>query len=196
MVADAQGNDIGAVGVPITGFLGFAPRATGFLTPSAGASPTLTLPAAFKKAGLIKTDGGFEWTLEPDGDAIEFLQEGYSIPSGLANATLDVGFAQYDDTLRLIAWGKTPDANGYMTINAGGHTLGFIVFTEEIFKNGWIRRRQADVNVASAKIDKTERGNVNGTNVQFKANPVAELGYDHLGEWWIAPDGTVVPDEV
>lgn len=185
MTADAQGNDILAVGVPVTGFLGFAPSGTTLPTPTEGADPDFVLPVAFKKAGLLKEDGGFEWTLEADGDPIVFWQDGYSIPSGLANATLAATLAQYDETVRQLAYGKTPDANGYITIDAGGHALEFVVFTEEIFKNGAIRRRVAECTVKTAKVDKSERGSVNGTALEFGAKRSPRLNNEHIGEWWI-----------
>jgi hypothetical protein len=187
MAADAFGNDIAAVGIPVTGFFGYAPKATAFPTPAVGGAASFALPAAFKKAGLLTEDGGFEWTLEPDGDPITFWQEGYSIPSGLANATLVAKLAQYDTIVRQLAYGKTPDANGYITIDAGGHSLEFVIFTEEIFKNGVIRRRIAEASVTGAKVDKSERGSVNGTEVTLAAKRSASLNQEHIGEWLILP---------
>jgi hypothetical protein len=184
---DSQGNDIAAVGVPITGFLGFAPAGTAFPTPVEGKDPELVLPEEWEMAGLVKQDGGFEWTLEPDGDPITFWQEGYSIPSGLANATLTTTLAQYDPIVRKLAYGKTADANGFITIDAGGHATPFRVFTEEIFKNGVIVRRIAECTVTSAKVDKSERGAVRGTALTFAAKRIAELNNEHIGEWLIAP---------
>ncbi|PPF64539.1 hypothetical protein C5E11_03870 [Clavibacter michiganensis] len=188
MVADAFGNDITAVGIPISGFLGYAPGGTVFPTPAAGGASDFVLPAAFKKAGLLTEDGGFEWTLEPDGDPIVFWQEGYSIPSGLANADCVAKLAQYDAAVRQLAWGKTPDDNGFITIDAGGHSLEFVMFTEEIFKNGVIRRRVAECTVTSAKVDKSERGSVNGTELNFHAKRSAALNNEHIGEWLILPE--------
>lgn len=188
MAADANGNDITAVAVPVTGFLGFAPAGTTLPTPVEGKEADFVLPAAFKKAGLIKEDGGFEWTLEADGDPIKFWQDGYQIPSGLANATLVATLAQYDEIVRKLAFGATPDANGFITIDAGGHSLEFVVFTEEIFKSGWIRRRVAECSVTAAKVDKSERGTVNGTAITFSAKRSAALGNKHIGEWLIAPE--------
>lgn len=185
-MADTLGNDIAAVGVPITGSLGFAPGTTTLPAPDEGNDPDFELPVAFKKAGLMTDDGGFEWTTEPDGDPIEFYQEGYSIPSGLANATLVVKLAQYDANVRMITRGKTADANGYITIDAGGHSLEFVIFTEEIFKNGVIRRRVGIATVDSVKEDKSERGSVLGYEVTFKFRRVAVLNNEHFGEWLIA----------
>jgi len=187
MVADAFGNDITAVGIPVSGFLGYAPGGTAFPTPAAGGASDFVLPAAFKKAGLLTEDGGFEWTLEPDGDPIVFWQEGYSIPSGLANATLVAKLAQYDAIVRKLAYGKEADANGFITIDAGGHALEFVIFTEEIFKNGVIRRRIAEASVTGVKVDKSERGSVNGTEVTLAAKRSSSLSNEHIGEWLIAP---------
>jgi hypothetical protein len=188
MPVDAFGNDVTAVGIPVTGFFGFAPSGTTFPTPEEGASAAFILPAAFQKAGLLTEDGGFEWTLEPDGDPIVFWQEGYSIPSGSANAELVLKLAQYDAVVRRLAWGKTADANGFMTIDAGGHALEFVAFTEEIFKNGVIRRRIAEVTTSGAAVDKSERGSVNGTEITLKLKRSALLNNEHLGEWLIAAE--------
>ncbi|TFC30112.1 hypothetical protein E3O55_08495 [Cryobacterium sp. MDB1-18-2] len=192
MSVDVFGNDVTAVGIPVTGFFGYAPSGTVFPTSAEGASPTFTLPGAFKKGGLFTDDGGFEWTLEPDGDPIVFWQDGYSIPSGLAKAELVAKLAQYDAVVRELSFGKTADANGYMTIDAGGHNLQFVAFTEEIFKNGVIRRRIAEVSVSGAKQDKSERGKVNGTQVTFKAKRSVYLNNEHIGEWLIGPPSAPV----
>jgi hypothetical protein len=188
MAADSFGNDIAAVGIPVTGFFGYAPGGTVFPTPAAGGAEDFVLPAAFKKAGLLTEDGGFEWTLEPDGDPITFWQEGYSIPSGLANATLVAKLAQYDAIVRKLAYGKEADANGFITIDAGGHGLDFVIFSEEIFKNGVIRRRIAEAGVTGAKVDKSERGSVNGTEVTLAAKRSPALNNEHIGEWLILPE--------
>lgn len=188
MAVDAFGNDIRAVGIPITGFFGYAPAGTEFPTPTEGGDPDFILPPEFKKAGLFKEDGGFEWTLESDGDPILFFQDGYSIPSGLANADLAVTLAQYDAIVRMLAYGKVADANGFITIDAGGHATEFVIFTEEIFKNGAIRRRIAEAGVTTAKVDKSERGTVNGTALNFHAKRSAQLNKEHIGEWWLPAD--------
>lgn len=186
MSADSQGNDVGAVGIPVSGSLGFAPLGTALPTPAAGGAAGFTLPAAFRKAGLITEDGGFQWTLEPDGDPIVFWQDGYSIPSGLANATLVAKLAQYDAIVRELSWGKVPDANGFITIDAGGYSKKWVLFTEEIFKNGTIRRRIAgSVGVTGAVLDQSTRGEVNGNEVTFKIDRFPGLNNEHLGEWMI-----------
>lgn len=185
MSKDAFGNDLAAVGIPLGGFLAVAPRGTTLPTPAAGAALDFELSADFRKAGLITEDGGFEWTLEADGDPIVFFQEGYSIPTGLATADCVVKLAQYDDLVRELAYGKEPDANGFITIDAGGHADEFVIFTAEVFKNGVIRRRVAEATVKSAKVDKAERGSVNGTELTFSAKRHPALQNEHIGEWLV-----------
>lgn len=193
MAADSLGNDIAAVGVPIGGFMAYAPLGTDIPSPVEGAVRALVLDPAYKRLGLIKVDGGFAWTEEPDGDPIEFFQEGYSIPSGLANVGLTAGLAQKDENVRSFVRGKNADANGYMTVDGGGTAVRYVIFTEEIYKNGVIRRRVApDVGITSTEEDQSTRGEVNGTNVTLGVARSALVGGEHFGEWLI-PAETVAP---
>ena len=186
-MADAKGNDITTVFVPITGAVAYAAAGTAIPTPVEGKALDYALPVAFKKVGLLATDGGPEWTTEPDGDAIEFWQEGYSLPSGLAKCELKIKVAQYDEIVRALVTGKTADANGYLTVDAGGSPTQYVIFTEEVAKNGRIRRRIApNAKVLSIKQDKNERGAVNGFEITFKIDRHADVGGDHFGEWLIA----------
>lgn len=190
MVADAQGNDITAVAVPLTGFIGLAPFGTDFPTPAEGATDPLTpaLDAAFKKLGLLKDDGGPQWAWEADGDPIEFWQDGYSIPSGLANVTAACTAAQTDPFVRSLISGKTPDANGYITVDGGGHATRYVLFTEEIFKNGAIRRRVApNTQVQSVVEDQSTRGEALGYALTFKINRSPLVNNEHFGEWLLPP---------
>ena len=188
MPADSFGNDVTAVGVPVTGHMGVAPFGTVIPTPVEGGASTYTLPVEFKLPGLLTEDGGFEWSMEADGDPIVFWQEGFSIPSGLANVELKAKYAQTDETVRGIIRGKTADANGYITIDGGGTSAKYVLFTEEIFKNGLIRRRiAANASIASVAEDKSERGSVLGYEVTYKISRSPELDNDHLGEWLIQP---------
>lgn len=186
MPADSQGNDVTAVGVPVTGHMGVGPFGTPIPTPTEGADEAFVLPAAFKLPGLLTEDGGFEWSMESDGDPNVFWQDGFSIPSGLAKVTLKVKYAQTDETVRAIIRGKTADANGFITIDGGGTSAKYVVFTEEIFKSGLIRRRvAANVSIESVAEDKSERGSVLGYEVTYKIDRSPELNNDHLGEWLI-----------
>ncbi|SEE26630.1 IPT/TIG domain-containing protein [Arthrobacter alpinus] len=193
MAKDSKGNDVSAVGIPVTGRMGFAPEGTAGPTPSEGAVIGFTLDPAYQVPGLLTDDGGPEWTLEADGDPVEFWQEGYTLPSGLAKAEVSQTYAQTDETVRSIIRGQVADENGYMTIDAGGTDTKYSMFSEEIFKNGTIRRRWApDVNVLSVKEVKSKRGDVMGYETTYKINRSDLVGGKHFGEWLILPGGVVV----
>lgn len=188
MAADSKGNDVSAVGIPITGRMGVAPFGTAIPTPVLGAAPELVLDPEFKIPGLLTEDGGFEWTTEADGDPVVFWQEGYTLPSGLAVVELVCKYAQTDEIVRGIIRGKTADANGYMTIDGGGTAEKYVIFTEEIFKNLTIRRRvAANAGIKSVKEDKSERGSVLGYEVTYKIDRSELLNNEHIGEWLIPP---------
>lgn len=190
MAADSAGNDILAVGVPVSGSIGFAPYGTTIPTPASGADNDLTLDPAFVKIGLLKEDGGPQFAWAADGDPITFWQEGYSIPSGLANVTLAITAAEIlAEQVREIIAGVTPDANGYVEIDGGGHAKRWVVFSEEIFKNGAIRRRVAPlVTLASSTEDRSERGGVMGNALLFNIARHEAVNMKHFGEWVLPPE--------
>lgn len=193
MTADAEGNDILAVGVPVTGFIGLAPFGTVFPTPAEGAEDDLTLDAAFVKLGLLKDDGGPQFAWGGTGDALEFWQDGYTLPSGLADVTITVTAAEaLADQVREIISGETVDAFGYDEIDGGGHSTQYVAFTEEIFANGAIRRRVApNVTVKSTTEDKSTRGVVNGQVLVFAVARSTELEgtNKHFGQWVLPAEG-------
>jgi hypothetical protein len=197
VAADENGNDIQAVGVPVTGFIGFAPYGTVIPTPVQGAADSLTLNVAFRKLGLLKEDGGPQYAWAADGDPITFWQDGYTLPSGLANVTLSVTAAEIlGDLLQEILTGEAPDANGYVEIDGGLPGTRWVVFTEEIFKNGAIRRRVAPLaTLASTAEDRSTRGEVNGNALVFNIARHASVGNKHFGQWILAPEGTVPEEE-
>lgn len=189
MVADLQGNDIGAVGVPVTGFIGYAPLGTPIPTPAQGADPGYGLPPAFKKLGLIKVDGGPKWSSAANGDALEFWQVGYSIPTGLADVSIAAGLAETNENTRTFLQGKTADVNGYMEIDGGGNATHYVIFTEEIFKNGFIRRRAApDANISGVEENQSTRGEILGYDTTIKVNNSDVVGGGHFGEWYLLPE--------
>lgn len=190
MTVDEFGNDIQAVGVPVSGSLGFAPYGTVIPTPEEGAADDFTLDPSFVKIGLLKDDGGPQFAWAADGDPITFWQEGYSIPSGLANVTLAVTAAEaLAARVRTIIAGIAPDENGYLEMDGGGHATRWVAFSEEIFKNGAIRRRVAPlVTLASATEDRSARGGVMGNALLFNIARHPAVGNKHFGEWVLAPE--------
>lgn len=187
-MSDAQGNDLSSVFVPVTGFLGFGPSETPVPASAALAVLAYSLPPAVRKVGLIKEDGGFEWTGEADGDAIKFWQDGYELASGQVKATLAVTLAQTDPITRELIHGKAPDANGVIDVDLGGNTNTYWLCTEEVAKNGVIRRRIIpNATVQSVKEDKSERGTVLGYTVTFSTNRSAAINMAHYREAVIDP---------
>ncbi len=187
MTADAEGNDILAVGVPVTGFIGLAPFGTPFPTPEEGSEEDLELDPAFVKLGLLKDDGGPQFAWGSTGDALEFWQDGYTIPSGLADVSITVTAAEaLSDQVREIVSGETVDGFGYDEVDGGGHSERYVAFTEEIFANGAIRRRVApNVGLKSTTEDKSTRGVINGQVLVFEVSRSTELEgtNKHFGQW-------------
>lgn len=187
MTVDSSGNDIAAVGVPVSGRIAFAPFGTPLLTPAQGNQGDIaSLMGAFTPIGLLKTDGGPQFAWAASGDPIEFWQEGYSIPSGLADVTLAITAAEaLRAKVREIISGMAPDVNGMTVIDGGGHNTRWVVYSEEIFKNGAVRRRQApNVQLGSSTEDRNERGGVMGNALSFKINRDLAIG-GHFREWVI-----------
>lgn len=188
MTADAQGNDLASVFVPVTGFLGFGPQDTPVPTPAVLSVAAFALPSGVRKVGLIKQDGGFEWTGEPSGDAIEFWQDGYKLPSGLVDATLVVTLGQADPIVRELIWGKAPDQYGVIDVELASNMNQYWLYTEEVAKNLVIRRRIApNCTIKSVKEDKSERGTVQGYQVTFSTNRSALVSNGHFREAVIYP---------
>ncbi|MDZ4045176.1 MAG: hypothetical protein U1E32_05285 [Rhodoglobus sp.] len=186
MAADSAGNDITAVGIPITGLFGFAPTATTLPTATEGNDPDYELPVAFKRAGLLKVDGGPQFAWAASGDPIEFFQAGYSIPSGLADVTFTAAYAQHDPFIRELIHGVAPDANGMIIVDGGGHSIEKILWSEEIFANGDILRRCAPkTGVRTVTEDRGTRGEVKGYTVVHEIKRSSLISNKHFMEWLI-----------
>lgn len=194
MSADENGNDVTLVGIPVTGALAFAPEGTAGPTIPEGAELDYKLPPAFRRIGLLTQDGGPEFTEERDGDPIQFWQDGYSIPTGLANCTVTFTAAESNALVQELHAGRTADENGYVEINAGGHSNRYVLWLEEIFRNGMIRRRIAySATVESFQAVKSERGTVMGYNITIRIGVSAKLNNNHYGQWLLNPNQAEPP---
>lgn len=185
MTADSEGNDLGAVGVPITGFA--AVQLTGgpsFVSSAAGAATPLVLPAGYQKVGLFKVDGGPQDGGDA-GDKIEFFQQGYKL-SGDDQPTIQINLAQFDALVRKLVTGQTPDANGMVVIKALTPDTVFPLFVATKFKNGWSRRRNGLARISAVEIDKETRGEVNGRNTTFEWIDDETVG-GFYREWLVPP---------
>jgi hypothetical protein len=180
---DAAGNDITQVGVAVTGAIAIAPFGTTIPTALELMDDEYTLPVAFKKIGLVKNGAGPQLAWGPDGDPIEFWQDGYEIPSGDADVALTVTAAEaLGANVREIVAGAAVAA-GITDVDGGGHATRYVVYTEEVFKTGAIRRRvNANATLRSTTEDQNNRGEVVGQQLVFAYGRHADTGGKHFRE--------------
>ena len=167
MAADEAGNDLGAVGVPITGLAAYAPFESANLIPAAdmGASP-MVLPAAFKRLGLYKVDGGPTPSRESE-DPIEFFQQGYKL-AGNATRAVAITLAEQNPAVQALIEGKEPDADGVIKVSSSLPDNRFILFVSTRYRNGQEKRQQGVAFVSAVETDQQERGAVEGAAVTFE----------------------------
>ena len=166
MTADEQGNDLDAVGVPITGMLAFAPLNEANVIPKEdlGAKP-LELPNAYKRLGLYKVDGGPADTRE-SGDALEFFQQGYKL-SGSGTRRVKITLAEMNDAVMALIEGKEPDENGVIEVSSSLPDNRFILLDVTKYRNAKERRRNGVAFVSAVEPDQQTRGEVEGVAVTF-----------------------------
>lgn len=182
-MADSAGNDITQVGVAITGAIAIAPFGTTLPTDLELMDDEYTLPVAFEKIGLVKNGAGPQLAWGPEGDSITFWQDEYEIPSGNATVSLTVTAAEaLSPIVRELVSGAAVAA-GITDIDGGGHATQYVVYTEEIFKNGAIRRRVcANATLRSTTEDQNNRGEVVGQQLVFAYKRSAGTGGKHIRE--------------
>lgn len=166
MTADAAGNDLDAVGVPITGLAAFAPLllANVIAKEDLGASP-LVLPAAYKRLGLYKQDGGPSEARE-NGDPIEFFQKGYTL-AGEGTRTVTIGLAEQNATVQALIEGVEPDTDGVIEVASSLPDNRFILLVVTRYRNGTEKRRIGVASITAVEPDQQTRGEVEGSNVTF-----------------------------
>ncbi|MFC4223570.1 hypothetical protein [Lysinibacter cavernae] len=166
MSADAQGNSVENVGVPITGLAAFAPViAINALSKVQLAASPLNMPAGFKKLGLIKVDGGPAPARE-SGDAIDFFQKGYSL-AGDGTRTVQIVLAEQNAAVTELIEGVEPDENGVIEVSSSLPDNQFILFVSTRYRNGVEKREIGVASVTAVEPDKQERGSVEGASVTF-----------------------------
>lgn len=195
MVADAQGNDLQEVGIPITGRMAYAPYASAnvILSEDGGSRDfaLLTDYSAYQVVGLIKTDGGFEDASEL-GDKIEFFQQSYEL-AGDDTLTTKVGVAQNHPIVRELVRGIAPDANGMIIVRGASNDKLYLGFTEVVYKpvggasRGMIERRNGVFRISEIERDTAERGSVRGWNITIKWVPDELFDGGHFAEWILPP---------
>lgn len=192
MAADTQGNDLDAVGVPITGLAAFAPLDAENVVAKVdlGASP-LVMPVAFKRLGLYKQDGGPAESRE-SGDAIEFFQKGYSL-AGDGTRTVTIGLAEQNLIVQGLLEGATPDVNGVMEVSSSLPDNRFILLVVTKYRNGKEKRREGVASITAIEPDQQERGSVEGANVTFTWQEDALFNDAPFWQWGPAVPGVVTP---
>ena len=198
MSADSSGNDLAAVGIPITGAAAYAPVDEANMVSAAdGNDRKLKLSEdypAYRKLGLFKSDGGVEDTVD-GGDATEFFQEGYKL-AGDATLGFTVGLAQNDTVVLEFVTGQKLDANNSMLIEDAFSKEPFMVFQETMFKNKTIRRRNGVAMITAVATDKDERGTVKGRTVTCQWLPSPLFGGAKYREWMLpAPTAPTAPSD-
>lgn len=164
MSADAQGNDLGAVAVPVGGIVAFAPYAEANVIADADMGKTpLELPTGYELLGLVKQDGAPQHARE-SGDALEFWQKGYKL-AGDGSRTVQVSLAENTESVLLLTEGKEPDDNGVIYVDSDLPDARVIVFMATKFKNKTEDRYNGVAQVTAIEVDQDTRGEVRGRSV-------------------------------
>lgn len=192
MTADSQGNDLSAVGVPITGLAAFAPvdQANVIAKPLLGASP-LVLPVAAKRLGLYKVDGGPAPGRE-SGDAIEFFQKSYTL-AGDGSRTVVINLAEQNPNVQVLIEGVEPDANGVIEVSSSLPDNRFILYVITRYKGGKEKRQIGVASVTSVEPDQQTRGEVEGQSVTFTWQEDPLFNEAPFWSWGPAVPGSIAP---
>ncbi|GGH34230.1 hypothetical protein [Microbacterium album] len=166
MAADNQGNDLEAVGVPITGMAAYAPVDAENVIAKAelGASP-LVLPAVYKRLGLYKVDGGPAPARE-SGDPIEFFQKGYTL-AGDGTRSVVINLAEQNAAVQQLIEGAEPDENGVIEVSSSLPDNRFILLVVTKYRGGKEKRQIGVASVTAVEADQQTRGEVEGQAVTF-----------------------------
>ena len=192
MAADAAGNDISNVFIPITGFLAFAPYGTAYPTHTDLGTYGYTPPAAWKRAGLITVDGGFGWS-ENRSTPIQFFQDAYQASPGNGTAELAVKLAETSASVRELLRNLTADANGVINVDVDAD-VRWALYTEEVDKAGRIRRRVGGNSwLTTNAADRSARGEVAANEATFAVKRDPNNNNKHFREAIVEVDSTPAP---
>ena len=166
MTADSQGNDLEAVGVPITGIAAFASvAAANVIAKSALGAHPLELPAGAKRLGLYKVDGGPAASRE-NGDPIEFFQKGYTL-AGEGTRAVVINLAEQNAHVQQLIEGAEPDENGVIEVSSSLPDNRFILYVITRYRGGKEKRQVGVAAVTAVEPDQQTRGEVEGSAVTF-----------------------------
>lgn len=192
MAADAAGNDILNVFIPVTGAFFFAPYGTPLPTTQALSAYGYTPAAPWVPAGLITVDGGFGWS-DNRAEKIEFFQDGYQSNAGNGTASLAVKLAETSANVRLLLRNASADAYGGIDVDIDVD-VQWSVMTKEVDKLGNIRWRAGGNGwLDTIASDRSTRGQANANEATFAVRRDVNLGNRHYREVIVPVDATPAP---
>jgi hypothetical protein len=190
MSADANGNDLSSVAVPVTGFIAVQMSGTpAYVESAAGGLTPLVLPTGYKKVGLLTDDGAPQDDSDSDDD-IELWQKGYKLRGDVTSRTLEITTAELNDTVRELINGVEPDANGMITVDQGNENQ-FPLFEYVKYKNGMSLRRNGLAQISTVKPAQQTRGDVAGYDITFEWISDETVG-GFYREWVVNPTSSAV----
>lgn len=182
-MADSRGNNLARAQIPVSSRVMVAPYSTVGATstenlPSVSANQIKNLSWYPKEAngwldlGLTKVDGGHKWTIQNVAPPQNFVSRQAAMQNGDVNVTLDLVVGEYSAVIFKLHTGKAYGTNDFASISRPHKAMRWLVFSEEKFKSGKVRRR---VGIATASMDEEQlvRGEVLGFRVVFNFVPVA-----------------------
>lgn len=179
------------VAVPLTGVAAFAPvAAQNVISDQDMGAATLALPAAYRRLGLYKNDGGVEEERD-DEDATEFFQDGYKI-AGLSKQSVKIGLAEDNENVNVLIDGREPNEHGVIYVPASLPSATFLLFVATKYKNGKELRRLGVARISAVEVDQEERGSVKGKTVTFEWVPSPLLDMAPFKKWLGVPGGVTI----
>jgi hypothetical protein len=104
--------------------------------------------------------------------------------------TIQINLAQFDEIVRRLTTGKTPDANGMIVVDGLTPDSTFPLFVATKYKNGWSRRRNGFARISEIEFDQETRGEVNGRSTTFEWIYDDTIG-GFFRDWLVPPAGGV-----
>lgn len=180
MAADAAGNDLSAVKVPLTSFAAIGAIGGTLLEQTALEAATLALPTGYEYLGLFTQDGGPTEEVEA-GDQLYFFQPGYSLPSGSDEITETLVLAEDNPAVRRLVYGSAGTGNTHIKTGAVP-TGSFPYLRVSRYKNGTELRRNGMVHVTAIEPEQETRGEVRAVSITFAYEWQDNIGTE--GGWY------------
>ena len=198
MAADAQGNNLDDVLVPVTGRICVVDYdEENVITPEmigkGVADPQL--PAAYASGciGLVTADGAPQDSSET-GDAVEFWQQGYQI-NGEATITTTFTATEDNEVTRRFVSGSDPDEHGVTGVDTLTPDGKHMAYYEEAYKNGKVYRRAGVVTLTGNEPGQSTRGSVKGRALTITwQNDELYGGHKYIEHTYDPADATELTD--